>query len=208
MKIIFANVPDSQEDKAVRIVLRILITSLINHILRTGKFPTEEKTVVIVTLYKKGDPSDLNNYRGITLLSTLYKLVTKILNKRMIMICEKGKAISNIQAAGRANRGCLTQITSLLNIIKHSHINKKALYLMSTDIRKAFDAVSHSSFLQSLEIIGYGENFIDLMSNLHSDVTCSVRTPHGLSEKFDIQQGCKQGCALSTLRFILVYDIF
>ena len=79
---------------------------------------------------------------------------------------------------------------------------------MSTDIRKAFDTVSHSSFLQSLEIIGYGQNFIDLMSNLQSDFKCSVRTPHGLSEKFDIQQGCKQGCALSPLRFILVYDIF
>jgi hypothetical protein len=95
-----------------------------------------------------------------------------------------------------------------LNIIKHSHRNKKALYLMSTDIRKAVDTVSHSSFLQSLEIIGYGQNCIDLMSNLQSDFKCSVRTPHGLSEKNDIQQGCKQGCVLSPIGFILVYDIF
>jgi hypothetical protein len=54
VKLIFAYVPDSPEDTDVRIGLRILITSLINHILRTGKFPTEEKTGVIVTLYKKG----------------------------------------------------------------------------------------------------------------------------------------------------------
>ena len=212
LKLVFGYTPKADdgtgEDTDIRLGLQSTILNLVNMILSTGKFPNSEKTGVIVTLYKKGDPQDLNNYRGITLLSSIYKLVTKILNKRMSRICDASKALSDLQAAGRANRGCLTQISTLLNIIKHSHRNKTPCYMISTDIRKAFDTISYDSFLQSLDILGYEDNVINLIDNLQKDFKCVVRTPYGNTDSFHIQQGCKQGCALSPLRFILVYDIF
>ena len=54
-----------------------------NHILNTQKFPVSWSTGVIIPLYKKGESSDPNNYRGITLISCFAKLFTVILNERL-----------------------------------------------------------------------------------------------------------------------------
>jgi hypothetical protein len=150
----------------------------------------------------------LNNYRGITLLSTLYKLVTKILTNRMLETVDLAGAISDLQAGGRANRSCLSQVSLLTNVISHSHRRNHPLYLVSTDIRKAFDTVSYESFAASLRLVGYDEKVVNLIHNLQANFECVVRTPLGNTSPFKINQGCKQGCALSPLRFILVYGIF
>ena len=79
---------------------------------------------------------------------------------------------------------------------------------MSTDVRKAFDTVDHEAFLASMRAVGFEENVIRLIMNLQSGFECQVNTPLGLTEPFKVEQGCKQGCAVSPLRFIILYDIF
>ena len=59
------------------------LTSLFNHILNTGNFPSNWSKGLIVPVYKKGDASDTNNYRGITLISCFAKLFTNIINDRL-----------------------------------------------------------------------------------------------------------------------------
>ena len=189
-------------------ILQTLILGLVNSVLTTGYFPAPLMRGVVIPLYKNGDIRDLNNYRGITLLSTLYKLVTKIINTRLLQICEESGALSQFQAGGRANMSCLTQVTVLQNVIKHSHRNNKPLFILSTDVRKAFDTVDHEAFLESMRVLGFGENVINLIKNLQSNFRCAVNTPLGLTEEFLVEQGCKQGCAVSPLRFIILYDIF
>ena len=201
------DVVDNPHDHSCTI-LQTLILGLVNSVLSTGFFPEPIMKGVVIPLYKNGDPRDLNNYRGITLLSTLYKIITKILNTRLLQICEESGALSQYQAGGRANWRCLTQITILQNIIKHSHRNDKAHYLLSTDVRKAFDTVDHEAFLASMRAVGFEENVIRLIMNLQSGFECQVNTPLGLTEPFKVEQGCKQGCAVSPLRFIILYDIF
>ncbi len=61
-----------------------LYVKIFNKILDTGVFPSEWSIGVIIPLYKnKGDPTDTNNYRGITLLSCMGKLFTSILNDHL-----------------------------------------------------------------------------------------------------------------------------
>ena len=103
---------------------------------------------------------------------------------------------------------CHTQITAIQNIIKHAHRNGKPLFMISTDIRKAFDTVAFEAFSFSIKSLGFSDRVRHILNNLQMDFTSVVRTPFGDSEKFMINQGCKQGCALSPLRFNLVYDIF
>ena len=58
-------------------------TNLFNTVFETGEIPESWTTGVIIPIYKKGDPTNPSNYRGITLLSTLGKVFTKLINNRL-----------------------------------------------------------------------------------------------------------------------------
>ena len=188
--------------------LRTLILGLINAVLTTRIFPDQLMRGVIVPLFKKGDSRDLGNYRGITLLPIIYKLITKIINNRMSSMISDADGITHAQASGRANFNCLTQVNVFNNVVKHAQRTGKSLFVLSTDVRKAFDTVDFGAFINSLRYMGFDENVMDLIHNLQTGFECTVRSPVGYTELFPIEQGCKQGCALSPLRFNIVYDIF
>jgi hypothetical protein len=65
------------------------IQKLIISIWNKQKLPEEWKKSIIVPLYKKGDKTEFNNYRGISLLSTTYKILSIILFSRLIPYAEK-----------------------------------------------------------------------------------------------------------------------
>ena len=113
-----------------------------------------------------------------------------------------------MQAGNRKNMACQVHINTLLHVIKHAHRNSKPLYVMSTDVRKAFDTVAFEAFTKSLTVLGFRSNVVNLMESLQSEFKCKVRTPVGISDEFEVTRGCKQGCSLSPLRFIIVYDMF
>ena len=104
--------------------------------------------------------------------------------------------------------GCLTQLNLTNNIFKHSHRTNTPLYYISTDVRKAFDQVTFASFIKSLQLLGFNKDTVALIDNIQQGFQCYVSTPFGDTPYFDVEQGCKQGCALSPLKFNLVYDLF
>ena len=181
---------------------------LFNTVLQHKHFPPSMNNGVICPLFKDGDPAEMANYRPITLLPVLYKILTKIINERMMHILDESRAVSGIQAGLGGGMNCHTQINTMLNVIKHSHRHRKELYLLSTDVRKAFDTVDYGAFTYSLQNLGFTEEVVTLINELQSGFLCSVRTPAGNTDPFEVQRGCKQGCSLSPLRFIVVYDIF
>lgn len=71
-----------------------LLTRMLNGIFDTGIFPPTWYEGVIVPVFKKGDPDDTDNYRGITLMSCVLKIYTTILNNRLMKWSEK-KICSN-----------------------------------------------------------------------------------------------------------------
>ena len=66
-----------------------LIIIVLNNMFDSGDFPEEWALGVIVILFKDGIKSDLNNYRGITLLSMLGKILVGVLNNRLWEVVEK-----------------------------------------------------------------------------------------------------------------------
>ena len=187
--------------------LSTAITGIINSMIRDKFFPTSLTTGEIVPLHKKGNVADLNNYRGITLLSALYKLTTGIIQDRMSTILEESGALTDVQAGSRANRGCHAKLATLMNVIKHAHRRKSPLYIVLTDIRKAFDTCSHESFIIAMEQAGFNTEVIHLVDALQKGFKCEVRTPVGNTPPVPVNTGTKQGCGLSPLKFILVMEM-
>ena len=85
------------------------------------------------------DMSDVNNFRGITLLSTLGKLFTKFLNIRLTFWSDTYHIIFDSQAGFRKGRGTIDNIFIIQSIVDYSIVQGEKVYCAFIDFRKAFD---------------------------------------------------------------------
>jgi len=96
---------------------------------------------LIVALHKKNDCNDVNNYRGITLISCFAKIFTGIINKRLADWAENNTVISDAQFGFRKGRSTVDAIF-VLNVIISKFINTNCrLACAFIDFKKAFDCV-------------------------------------------------------------------
>ena len=71
---------------------------------------------IIVPIYKKGEPSDLNNYRGITIINTAMKILCKVLTTRIADINQEFGLIRKEQAGFTRQEECVAHAATLLEI--------------------------------------------------------------------------------------------
>jgi hypothetical protein len=117
------------------------ITVIFNFILNTGNFPIAWTKGIIVPLHKKGDKSDIKNYRGITLLSNFAKLFTCVLNQRISKWCEENNTISDAQFGFRKGRSTVDAVFVLYSIIENYVNSNKRLYCCFVDMKRCFDSI-------------------------------------------------------------------
>ena len=97
--------------------------------------------ILIIPIYKnKGSNDDAKNYRSITLLSCLGKLLTSILNHRLTEYCEDNLIIKEIQAGFRKGYSTLDHVFVIKNLIHLYKFKKKKLFCCFVDYTKAFDS--------------------------------------------------------------------
>ena len=89
-----------------------------NGILNSGYFPEEWTEGVIIPVHKKGDKSDVKNYRGITLISCMFKILTAVLNKRIAAFCDLNNTISGAQFGFRKGKSTVDALFCLLNLVQ------------------------------------------------------------------------------------------
>ena len=100
-------------------VLMPYLYKLFNTVFNLGYFPEKWTEGFIVPLHKKGNSNDVENYRGITLLSTFGKLFTRILNNRLNNWAENYHIYINAQAGFRKHMGTIDNIFVMHSLIKH-----------------------------------------------------------------------------------------
>ena len=108
-----------------------VITLILDKFFDSGNFPEEWVLGVMVILYKNGTKSDLNNYRGITLLSMLRKILVGVLNNRLWEVVNKYEFLKENRAGFRQGYRITDHIFTLTTIIDHYvNKNKKPLLFM------------------------------------------------------------------------------
>ena len=122
-------------------VLLPVLCNLFNKIFESGIFPEEWSDGYIIPLHKKGSMSDVENYRGITLLSCLGKLFTRLLNNRLTDWAEKYFVLVEARAGFRANMSTVDDVFVLHCLLTHVLNQGKKLYCAFVDFTKAFDYV-------------------------------------------------------------------
>ena len=101
--------------------------------------PEEWKESNIVPIYKKGDTTDCNNYRGISLLPTTYKILSNILLSRLSPYTEE--IIGDHQCGFRRNRSNTDHMFCIRQILEKKCEYNEAVHQLFIDFEKAYDSV-------------------------------------------------------------------
>jgi len=120
-------------------IIRCAIRKLIISIWNKEELPEEWKESITVPVYKKGDKTDCNNYRGISLLPTTYKIVSNILLSRLIPNAED--VTGDHQCGLRHNRSTTDHIFCIRQILEKKWEYNEAVHQLFIDFKKACDSV-------------------------------------------------------------------
>ena len=151
---------------------------------------------------KRGDLSQPNNYRPITLNSVFSKIYTMNLNQRLLNWAEDHDVLITNQFGFRAKKSTVDAVFILHGIISHTLGHKKKLYAAFVDFCKAFDRVDRRILWYKLMCSGVSSKFVSVIKNIYSVVNLCIRCDKTVSQSFVNSVGVKQGDALSPLLFL------
>ena len=184
------------------------LSCIFNQLIAQGIFPDQMKIAEVVPLYKGKSIDELVNYRPISLLLTMSKLLEKIIYKRLIKFIDKHKILYKSQYGFHSKRSCEQAMLELIGKILQNKNNKQHSSAIFLDLSKAFDTLNHNVLIQKLEIYGIQgicrDWFVSYLEN--RSLVCKLNTAENStvkSQTFNVTYGAGQGSCLGPLLFIL-----
>ena len=157
----------------------------------------------VIPIFKKGDPTSVNNYRPISILSPINKIFEKIIYSRLINFVDKNQLLYKYQYGFRKNHSTEHALIELVDQIRLNMDKKKMTCGIFIDLSKAFDTVNHDILLSKLENYGIRGNALDLLKSYLSDRKQYTQIGKCKSPVRSVDCGVPQGSVLGPLLFLL-----
>ena len=179
-----------------------LYNSFFNLILETGILPDTWLEGMIKPIYKhKGDSSQPENYRPITILSCFGKLFTAVLNLRLNVFLNTYDVLNENQAGFRAGYSTNDHIFVLHALIEILKSKKLKLFCSFIDFSKAFDSVWRVGLWSKLLANNINGKIFRIVYNMYQGIKSCVSFNGDQSEFFQSFRGVRQGENLSPVLF-------
>ena len=180
------------------------ITSIINTSLSTGHVPTIFKRAIIKPLLKKHnlDQNDLKNYRPVSNLPFLSKILEKVVLKQLLQHFDLNKLRETFQSAYRALHSTETALVRVFNDIIMSLDSGNVCLLSLLDLSAAFDTIDHNILLNRLKTNFNitGNSLLWFESYLKAQTQC-VKVGNAYSDEVVLPFGVPQGSVLGPILF-------
>ena len=185
-----------------------LLASLFRRIVEIEYIPSNLRKGTQIPLYKGKNTCtlDLNNYRGITLLTSLNKVLEVLLWDRMKDWWEEEHVISPLQGACRSGKSCLHSALTLQETISVGLGTRKRVLVTYLDVSKAFDGVWIDGLFYQLRKKGIVGRVWRMLYSSYKNFQCKVRIAGTYSDWYEMECGIHQGGVLSLLKYIAFID--
>ena len=189
-------------------VLTTPLTKIINTSITTSTYPSDWKKSRLVPVYKSGSTSEIENYRPISVIPAVSKLIEKIVHGQLAEYLEESELLSNCQFGFRRKRSTELAATLFFDDIKSKVNEGKMVGAVFIDLSKAFDTISHAKLLQKLESYGVTGVELSWFSDYLFNRSQYVSLDNTLSEEGKVLCGVPQGSIIGPLLFVLFYNDF
>uniref|UniRef100_K7F039 Reverse transcriptase domain-containing protein n=1 Tax=Pelodiscus sinensis TaxID=13735 RepID=K7F039_PELSI len=173
---------------------------------REGSVPQDMRDANIVTVYEnKGDKSDCNSYRGISLLSSVGKLFARVVLKRLHVLAER--VYPESQCGFRPERSTIDMVFSVRQLQEKCREQNKPLYIAFIYLTKAFDLVSRKGLFAILVKFSCPPTLLSIIRVFHDGMRGTIIYNGSTSEPFESLSGVKQGCMLAPTLFSIFFAV-
>lgn len=159
----------------------------------------------ITLIPKAGDRAKLGNWRPITLLGSVYKILAKTLAGRI------SSALTNVikpnQTGFVEGRSILDNIFMAQEALGWVEESEQDLVLLLLDFEKAFDRIEWGFLFTTLTRLGFSDKWVRWVASLYQDTTSAIKINGSPGPDFRLERSVRQGCPLAPYLFILATDV-
>ncbi|CAB4039687.1 Hypothetical predicted protein [Paramuricea clavata] len=175
---------------------------LMNYSISSGTFPIKWKTAKVTPLHKSGSRDDADNYRPISILPVISKVLEKHVATSFYKYLQDHNLLYKFQSGFRANHSTETALINLVDELFFNMDDDKVTCLTFIDFKKAFDLINHKTLLKKLAIYGVDGSSIAWFTSYLSARKQFVKLNECVSTCQVVSQGVPQGSILGPLLFI------
>ena len=169
-----------------------------------GSFPKGCNASFIALVPKVKDPSSLEQFRPISLVGAIYKIITKVLSGRLKKVLPM--IIDECQSAFLSNRGLMDSVVMANEVLEGIRRNCRSRVCFEVDFEKAYDSVRWSFLYDMLGRMGFHDKWIQWIKGCLVLSFVSVLVNGSPTEEFRPTRGLRQGDPLAPFLFLVVAE--
>ncbi|KAI5708541.1 hypothetical protein M8J77_024879 [Diaphorina citri] len=188
----FSSGPDMVPPYILKMCAAVLanpLSALFNASLSAGVFPSKWKSSFIFPIHKSGDRSNIANYRGVCIQSSIPKVLDKLVSSDLSFACKQ--FISDQQHGFTTKRSTVTNLLCYQYDILRSFQSGNTVHSIYTDVAKAFDRVNTKFLVAKLRSYGIGDAFLRWLDSSFTDRTQIVKIGDSKSNSIKVAGSMK-----------------
>lgn len=182
-----------------------VLTKIVNACLKLKYFPSHWKISKVIAIHKPNKPKDSpSSYRPISLLSSISKILEKVVKDKLTEFIEENNVIPPQQFGFRREHNTIQPLVRIKNLVNSKFESGESTGMVLLDIQAAFDSVWHEGLIFKMIKCNFPTELIKIVQNYLTNRSFRVHIGSSHSSVVSVPAGCPQGSCLSPI----LYNIF